>query len=360
MGTRVASCAMLLSLCLMTLVLRIGSVAAGVHYIVSFETINLTLGGFGIRLSTEVAIQVNPPLFYISGTSDRCGVRVWAPRVFTYSEVRIMYEGRDYSATFWSLLGDNKIDVARVPGLGSMYIKINGRVEVNSHVDGPISCSPKMLTFSSEGTESLHLKHHNMFSFGTIQITLVPKLILSIAVGIESLGNPIVEYSEDIGSLDASRDVVERVTTYPVIGIGLLIAVPFIALIVIGVYAGRKRKKATQITHPHKEKMTRIAHTRQEKEEGPVLKGWKYCPRCGAGDSARAIVCQKCGYEYLFEMPSAEYEILKLCDKEHTISDMMKETGKTETDVNYLLAKLKGKALIRSVRMGDKHVYERI
>jgi len=56
----------------------------------------------------------------------------------------------------------------------------------------------------------------------------------------------------------------------------------------------------------------------------------------------------------------AEKEILKLCDKKHTINDMMKETGKTETNVNRLLSVLRKKALIKSVSLKDKLVYEKI
>lgn len=56
----------------------------------------------------------------------------------------------------------------------------------------------------------------------------------------------------------------------------------------------------------------------------------------------------------------AEDQILKLCDKKHDIQDMMKQTGKTETNVNYLLSQLRKKVLIRSVKVKDKLVYERI
>jgi len=52
--------------------------------------------------------------------------------------------------------------------------------------------------------------------------------------------------------------------------------------------------------------------------------------------------------------------ILKLCDKKHTIEDMMKETGKTATHVGKLLSVLRKKALIKSVKSKDKLVYERI
>lgn len=56
-----------------------------------------------------------------------------------------------------------------------------------------------------------------------------------------------------------------------------------------------------------------------------------------------------------------EKKVLKLCDKKHTIDDIVKETGKTRTNVKSLLSILRKKALIRSVKSKSrKIVYERI
>ena len=55
-----------------------------------------------------------------------------------------------------------------------------------------------------------------------------------------------------------------------------------------------------------------------------------------------------------------ERKILKLCNRKHTIKDIMKETGKTETNVNKTLSMLRKKALIKSVKLKGKLVYERI
>lgn len=57
---------------------------------------------------------------------------------------------------------------------------------------------------------------------------------------------------------------------------------------------------------------------------------------------------------------TAEKEVLKLCDKKHTIQDIANKTGKTETNVNFLLSQLRKKVLIRSVKMDDKIVYKRV
>jgi len=56
----------------------------------------------------------------------------------------------------------------------------------------------------------------------------------------------------------------------------------------------------------------------------------------------------------------AEKQILRLCDRQHTVDDIMKETKKTKTNVETLLSNLRKKALIKSVRLKDKVVYERI
>lgn len=55
-----------------------------------------------------------------------------------------------------------------------------------------------------------------------------------------------------------------------------------------------------------------------------------------------------------------EKKILKLCNRKHTIKDITKKTGKTETNVNKILSMLRKKALIKSVKLKDKLVYERI
>ena len=55
-----------------------------------------------------------------------------------------------------------------------------------------------------------------------------------------------------------------------------------------------------------------------------------------------------------------EEKILKLCDKKHSIAEMMQETGKKEGTINATLNHLKNKGLIQPIRLADKVVYERI
>jgi hypothetical protein len=55
-----------------------------------------------------------------------------------------------------------------------------------------------------------------------------------------------------------------------------------------------------------------------------------------------------------------EKKILKLCDRKHTIDDIVRETGKTENNAKVILSHLRDKGLIRSVEIKSKLVYEKI
>jgi hypothetical protein len=53
-------------------------------------------------------------------------------------------------------------------------------------------------------------------------------------------------------------------------------------------------------------------------------------------------------------------KVLRLCDRKHTIDDIVKETGKTENNVKVILSHLRDKGLIRSVEIKNKLVYEKM
>lgn len=55
-----------------------------------------------------------------------------------------------------------------------------------------------------------------------------------------------------------------------------------------------------------------------------------------------------------------EKRILELCDRKHTIDDIVKETGKTENNIKVMLSHLRNKVVIRSVEIKGRLVYERI
>jgi len=55
-----------------------------------------------------------------------------------------------------------------------------------------------------------------------------------------------------------------------------------------------------------------------------------------------------------------ERKVLKLCDKKHTIDEIVKETGKTKNNINVILTRLRHKGLIASVKLKNRVVYKRI
>ena len=60
------------------------------------------------------------------------------------------------------------------------------------------------------------------------------------------------------------------------------------------------------------------------------------------------------------EVGKEENKVLQFCDKKHPISDIAKETGKTENNVKVILSRLKDKGLIRSLEIKGAIVYEKI
>ena len=55
-----------------------------------------------------------------------------------------------------------------------------------------------------------------------------------------------------------------------------------------------------------------------------------------------------------------ERKVLQLCDRKHTVGDIVKETGKSENNVKVILSHLRDKVLIKSVEVNDTIVYQRI
>lgn len=55
-----------------------------------------------------------------------------------------------------------------------------------------------------------------------------------------------------------------------------------------------------------------------------------------------------------------EKKILLLCDRKHTIEDMVAETEKKSGNVRKILTQLRKKGLIVSLKSGGKTVFERI
>jgi Fic family protein len=60
------------------------------------------------------------------------------------------------------------------------------------------------------------------------------------------------------------------------------------------------------------------------------------------------------------KVPKEEAKILKLCDKKHTIADMVSKTGKKNSYIRKILTQLRKKGLIVSIKSNGKTVYGKV
>ena len=59
-------------------------------------------------------------------------------------------------------------------------------------------------------------------------------------------------------------------------------------------------------------------------------------------------------------LAAEEKKVLKLCDRKNTIAEIAAKTEKTSNNANFLLTQLRRKGVIRSVKVKDRTVYEKI
>jgi hypothetical protein len=64
--------------------------------------------------------------------------------------------------------------------------------------------------------------------------------------------------------------------------------------------------------------------------------------------------------ESKYETKGLSLEILKLCDCENTVSDMMAKLKKPRQAIDNVLSKLRSDQIIKSIEKGDKKVYVRL
>jgi predicted transcriptional regulator len=60
------------------------------------------------------------------------------------------------------------------------------------------------------------------------------------------------------------------------------------------------------------------------------------------------------------QLGEEEKKVLELCDRKNTIAEIATKTGKTSNNVNFMLTQLRRKGIIRSTKVKNKTVYERI
>jgi hypothetical protein len=64
--------------------------------------------------------------------------------------------------------------------------------------------------------------------------------------------------------------------------------------------------------------------------------------------------------ESKYNIKGLSLEILKLCDGENSVIDMVNKLKKDRQLIDNALSKLRGEQLIKSVEKGDKNVYVRL
>lgn len=203
---------------------------------VTFTTGDILLDNtFTVRLDLRISVTTSSSITF-SGSSGDIKVSVYGGSATIY----VTYEGNMFSKDFTTPIGSLKVPIYDVT-LGTIYAKITGSVKTTPEVSGKASISPTELSWAtSTGTQTLKIKHGgSLFSFDTINVRLPFEYTLSIAVGVESFGTTLFEYSADVGSLTGTPTVTQTINTIPIATIGIFV------MVIIGIVAvavARKRK----------------------------------------------------------------------------------------------------------------------
>jgi hypothetical protein len=206
---------------------------------VTFTTGDIPLDTvFTVRLDMRVSVSTSSSMVF-SGSSGSVGVDVSGDS----ATVSVTYAGSTYSKDFITPIGSLKIPIYNIV-IGTIYAKVSGSVKATPQVSGDASISPTTFSWASSGSQSITVSHKgSMFSFDTISIELPLKYVLSIAVGIESLGTTLFEYSEDVGTLSGTPIVTHSLSTIPIATIIIIIVVIVAAL---GFVVAKRRKPSTK------------------------------------------------------------------------------------------------------------------
>ena len=202
---------------------------------VTFTTGDIAVGTvFTVRLDLRVSVSTSSSMVF-SGSSGSVGVDVSGDS----ATISVTYAGSTYSKDFTTPIGSLKIPIYTV-AIGSIYVKVTGSVKATPQVKGEASISPTPLSWTSSGSQTVSVSHKgSMFSFDTITVELPFKYVLSIAVGIESLGTTLFEYSEDVGTLTGTPIVTQSLSTIP---IATIIIMVIIIVAVLGFVVAKRKK----------------------------------------------------------------------------------------------------------------------
>jgi len=163
--------------------------------------------------------------------------------------VSVTYLGNTYSKEFVTPIGSVKIPVYDV-ALGSLYVNITGKVQTRPEVKGAAAVSPTSYSWVSEGMQSISVAHrlsaYSLFFPDVITVEVPLVYVVTVTVGVETLGSTVFEYSVNVGSLEGSPTITQDMSTFPV---GTFVVVAAAVVLAVRYWRiRRKRRKAAPKT----------------------------------------------------------------------------------------------------------------
>ena len=206
-------------------------------FLVTFKALDVAVGPvFGVSLDLRVAVGVTPSLLFPGG-SGSLNVGVGGDA----GNLSVIYLGNTYSEEFVTPIGSVKVPVVDVAS-GSIYVNVTGIVQSTPVVKGAADLSPTSYSWVSQGSQSITFTHrisaYSLFFPDVVTVELPLEYVLTVVVGIESLGSTVLEYSLNVGSLEGSPTISQDVSTFPV---GTFIVL--VAVVVVAVRYWRIRRK---------------------------------------------------------------------------------------------------------------------
>lgn len=215
-------------------------------YTVIFTTGDILIENiFTVRLTLGISVKTSMPIFFFSGESGRMTIDV-SPDT---TSISVIFQGNTYTKTVATPIGSVKIPIYDVFGLGSLYVKITGSIETTIETERAYG-SPNTLSWDVETSKDVLITHTGSgFWFDSVKIRIPLTYTVSLAVGIETLGTPLYEYSREVGDLIGVPIITESISTLPmllmprlIIPIGIIVLI-MVTLVVIAKRRARKRSQ---------------------------------------------------------------------------------------------------------------------
>ena len=210
-------------------------------FLIAFRAVNVAVGPvFSVSLDLQVSASATPSLL-LPGGSGSLDVGVSSDA----GNVSVTYLGNTYSKEFVTPIGSVKVPVYDV-ALGSIFANVTGKVQTTPLVKGAAAVSPTTYSWVSEGQQSISVTHsisaYSLFFPDVVTIEVPLEYVLTVIVGIETLGSTVFEYSVNVGSLVGSPTITQDISTFPVGTFVVLVAAVVVAVRYWRIR--RKRRKA--------------------------------------------------------------------------------------------------------------------